>query len=77
MQQEDISIQQTDHSKVEGNISLKTPSSKLIDFWSTFHLFPLSFEENVIQRWYIFVLGPYLVLLFLSFLLDTHGSIKW
>jgi len=76
MQQEDISIQQTDHSMVEGNLSLKTPSSKPGDFWSTFHRFPLSFEENVFQRWYILTLGPYLILLFLSFLLDILGNIR-
>jgi hypothetical protein len=76
MQQEDISIQQTGHSLVEGNISLKTPSSKLADFWSTFHRFPLSFEENGFQRWYIPTLGPYLILLFLSFLLDIFWNIR-
>jgi hypothetical protein len=76
MQQEDISIQQTDHSMVEGNISLKTPSSKLVDFWNTFHLFPSSFEKNAFRRWYILALGPYLTLLFLSCLLDIFWNIR-
>jgi hypothetical protein len=76
MQQKDISTQETDHSMVEANISLKTPSSKLVDFWGTFHLFPWSFEKNGFRRWYILTLGPYLILLFLSFLLDILWNIR-